>query len=172
MTIPIREWSPISAGHDAGTVLAWDNSQKDVVDMVSDLVNALKVFHPTTTEFTSFIVDTYADENAPARPQVEISFGATAGTAGAGVPASQAVFMFRTNGFGYLKINMLDCPVAGNFLPVVAFPTPAYDNALALRDQIIDDANGWSGRDNTQPAFLKKITYSLNDKLRKQYRLD
>jgi hypothetical protein len=171
MTIPLNAWSPISSGHDAGTNLAWDGSQVDTLTMVDGLLTKLLPFFYTDTHFDNFTIYTYADPDAPARPVVDIGLTDEVGSGATYIPATQANYMFRTGGFSYLRLTMLDVAASSQFLPVSSFPLPGYATTVALANYIIDDANAFRGRDNTQPQFLKKITYTLNEKLRRSYRL-
>jgi hypothetical protein len=171
MTIPLNEWNPVSSGHPAGTNTAWDSTQRDTADMISDLIDILLPFFYSDTHFDNYVIDTYADKDAPGRPQIEVGLTGRTGTGGTYIPATQANFMFRTGGFGYLKLIMLDVVASAQFLPVSTFPSPAYDTTIALYEYICSDVQAFRGRDQTQPAFLKKITYTLNEQLRKAYRL-
>lgn len=172
MTIPLTEWSPVSGGHISGTNLAWDSSQVDTDDMITGLVTLLKPFFYTDTVFSQYTIYTFASVNAPARPKVAQGITGGTGTGGSYNPATQATFNFKTAGFHAFKLVMLDVAAGAQYLPVTAFPSPAYDTTIALRDYIISDANAFSGRDNTQPVTLAKLTYTINEKLRQSYKLD
>ncbi len=172
MTIPLRTWSPISGGHPAGTNLNWNDLQTDTDDMIVDLVALFLPFFPATTSFNRYTINTYADELAPARPQFSQALTGAAGTGGATIPAAQATFNFKTTAFGAFKIVLLDALVSSTFQPLETLVSPANDDEIALRDYILDSANAFVGRDNTQPSILERITYTLNVKLRKEYRLN
>jgi carbohydrate-binding DOMON domain-containing protein len=172
MTIPLNEWSPISGGHIAGTNLAWDASQADTDDMIQGLIALLKPFWGADTSFSSYVINTYADELSPARPQVAVGLTGFVGTGDAGIPAAQSTFNFKTDIFGTFKLVMLDGKVSSTFQPLDALTSPADDDELALVAYLVNDAWAFAGRDNHQPVLLKRITYTLNEKLRKSYRLD
>jgi hypothetical protein len=172
MTIPLREWSPVSGGHTAGTNLNWNGTQTDTKDMIDGLVDLFKPFFHTSTTFNSYVINTYTDQTAPARPQVTIPLVAAAGTGGATIPAAQATFNFKTTQFNAFKIVMLDAQVSSTFQPLESLVSPANDDEIALRDYIVDDGNSFAGRDNYQPTLLQRVTYTLNEKLRKSYHLD
>jgi hypothetical protein len=172
MTIPLTVWSPISGGHVAGTCLAWDGSQADVDTMVLGLKDLLKPFWGSTTTFTSYEIDTFATPTSPARPQVALGMTSGAGTGSGGIPAAQATFNFKTTAFGTFKLVMLDAKVSATFQPLDDLVSPADDDEIALRDYLRLDANAFAGRDGNQLAILKRITYTLNEKLRAEYRLN
>jgi len=171
-TVPLQVWSPVSGGHIAGTVTAWDDSQKDVDDMINDLVDAELPFWGSGTHFTSYEIDTYADKDAPARPQVAIALTGKTGTGTDGIPAAQATFNFKSTAFGPFKLVMLDGKVSSTFQPLEALVSPANDDEIALVAVLVDDTNGFAARDNAQIQTLKRITYTLNEKLRASYRLN
>lgn len=169
MILPLNEWSPISGGHPAGTNTDWTSGQVDTDDMVVGLVDLLLPFYPNTTVFDSYTIFTYASPTDPARPQVTVPIVFGTGSGSAGTPAAQATFNFKTTGFGVFKLVMLDILPGSNFQPVTSFPSPAYDTTIALRDYLISTANAFRGRDNNRISLLKRITYTLNEKLRKEY---
>jgi len=172
MTIPLNEWSPVSGGHIAGTNLAWDETQVDTDTMINGLVDLLKVFQPTDCTFTDYTISTYASFTDPGVPKVSKPIVTGVGTGGAVIPATQATYNFKTTGFKPFKIVLLDTRVSSDFGPLKSLVSPANDDEIALRDFIIDDANAFMGRQNEQPAVLTQVTYTLNEKLRKSYRLD
>lgn len=172
MTIPLTEWSPISSGHPAGTNLAWDGTQVDTDDMISQLEVFLLPFFQTTTLFLSYTINTYADKDAPARPRFSTAFGVQAGTGSTNIPAAQATWNFKTEEFGAFKLILLDTKVSAAFGPLSVLVSPTNDIEIAVRDFIMDEANAFSGRDGARPSILNKITYTLNEKLRAEYHLD
>lgn len=172
MTIPLTEWSPVSGGHVAGTNLAWDETQVDTDTMIQGLVDLLKVFQPTDCTFTDYTISTYASFTDTGVPRVSKTLTTAVGTGGAVIPASQATYNFKTTGYKPFKIVLLDTRVSSDFGPLSALASPANDDEIALRDFIIDDSNAFMGRQNEQPTILTRVTYTLNEKLRKSYRLD
>jgi len=170
--LPLNTWSPVSGGHPAGTNLAWDASQKDTADLIGDFVNLLLPFFDADYTFDGYTIYTYATVNGPAQPQVENSFTGIIGTGAATIPAAMATYVFRTAAFGQSKIILLDTAVSAAFGPKTALVSPADDDEIALVNYWTADSNAFTGRDGTQPSFWRKITYKLNDELRKEYRFD
>lgn len=172
MTIPLAEWSPVSSGHPAGTNLAWNGSQVDTDDMVVGFIDLLRPLFPTTTLFRNYTINTYASVNAPARPRISFPIGVPAGTGSSIIPASQATFNFKSEGFFPFKLVLLDTKVSSTFQPLQVLVSPANDVEIAIVNWLMDDVNAFSARDNTKPTTFERITYTLNEKLRKSYRLD
>lgn len=172
MTLPLTAWSPVSTGHPAGTNLAWDDSQADTDDMVVGLVDLLRPFWPSTATFTNYTIYTYDSVNAPARPRISIPIVSGAGTGGATIPAAQATFNFKSAGFFPFKLVMLDARVSSTFAPLETLVSPANDDEIAIVNWLTADTNAFSARDNTQITTFERVTYTLNEKLRKSYRLD
>lgn len=172
MTIPLNAWSPASSGHLAGTNLAWDGTQKDTADLVGEFVTLLKPFFHTSTIFSDYVVYTYADEDAPARPVISDAITGGAGTGAATIPATQASYMMKTTAYGTFKIVMLDTKVSAAFGPLNSLVVGVNDAEIALVDYIKAVANPFRGRDNAEVHNFVKVTYTLNEKLRKSYRLD
>jgi hypothetical protein len=83
--------------------------------------------------------------------------------------AVEQTFVIRTTDFGIFKYVLLDAQT-NNFFGKVAVSdfAPEYD---ALMDELTSVDNGWSGRDNARPAIVKGATITLNEKLRRSYRL-
>jgi hypothetical protein len=140
--------------------------------MLVDFIALLLPFYHTSTNFTSYVINTYASSTAPARPQISVPLTTAAGTGGATIPAAQATFNFKTTNFGAFKLVMLDAQVSSTFQPLEALVSPADDDEIALRDYVVDPAWAFSGRDGFRPQLLKRVTYTLNEKLRKSYHLD
>lgn len=172
MTIPLKEHSPVSGGHIAGTNLAWDTTQVDTDDMIQGLVDLLKVFFFTDTTFNNYTIFEWADADGPPAPVISKPIVTGVGTGAAVIPATQATWNFKTSTFGAFKLVLLDTKVSATFNPVSNLTSPDFDDEIALRDYILDSGNAFSGRDNTEPTTLVRITYTLNEKLRKSYRLD
>ena len=172
MTLPLTPWSPVSGGHISGTNTDYTDTQVDTDDWIQAFILLIAPFFAATTTFVNYTLYTYADVNAPARPQVSQSIGVVGTNGGAIIPATQATFNFKTAGFFPFKLVFLDTQVSAVFLPKVALVSPADDDEIAIRDYILDDNAIVGGRDNTRVANLVKITYTLNERLRASYNID
>lgn len=171
MTIPTRTWFPTSAGGTLGTFLAWDTSTVDAEAMINALVDKLKVYALPSTVFDEAAVYTKATATAPSIPQGTAAL-TQVGTSTATTPhkATSATFNFKTAGNGNAKLVLLDTPVNANFDPLL--PASFSSNDLALQSEFVAPVNAWSGRDDTQPDHLRRITFDLNDRLQKLYKMN
>lgn len=172
MTVPMTTWSPVSSGHPMGTCTAWDGSEKDVADFFDEYTDLWKVFLDNTASILSATVFTYASPGAPARPRETVTYTGKVGTGGTVIPAAQQTISFKTSEYGAFRVVLLDSVVTSSFQPKKALISPADDKEIALVNYIKADANCIQGRDGHQVTVYRGITYTLNEKLRKEYRLD
>lgn len=171
MILPTKEWLPTSIGGTLGSYEGWSGIPVDAEDMVNDLVTAMKPFFLASTTFDLATVYTMAAAVAPAIPQATVGL-AVAGTNVDVVSQAKAVqqtLSMRTTGGGHMKMVFLDAPAGSGFDK--AFPAGFSAAELALVAQLRNDLNAWSGRDNSQPGPAISVTYTLNEKLRKEYRM-
>jgi hypothetical protein len=163
MEVPTLQWN------ESGTFDVWGGGTVVDHDMVEAFVTLLLPFFGSDTEFESFII--YNVPTPGAAPQPVASFPLSGMVGSASSPgwttAVQGTFSIRTTLFGLFKITMLDGASGNSFAPSTALG----GDALALFEELISDANGWSGRDNGQPNVFIKFTKTLNEKLRRSYRL-
>lgn len=138
------------------------------VNSFVDLISA--AFKPTTV-FTDFTVFTKADPEAPSLPRLSgplglVGLSAVAGTA----KATQWTWTWRTSFFGLSKLVFLDVPNAGSFEKYTNISNiPSYD---AIHDYWTDPAGWISGRDGGVPTTFLQIAVTLNEKLRRSYRMN
>jgi hypothetical protein len=167
-TLPTRQWSQGLLTY--GLFLDWNGIGRAADDMIEDLANKAKVVVPSTTVFDYFEVWNYPDEDSLPQP-VATKVLSIAGTSSATgwSEAVQQTFTLRTTDFGIFKFILLDA-VTDNFFGKVALAdfTTDYNN---LMSELMSMDNGWSGRDNARPAIVKGATITLNEKLRREYRL-
>jgi len=96
---------------------------------------------------------------------------AIAGTGG-GTGWAEAVeqtFIIRTAAFGLFKWIMLDVPT-DNFFGKVN-PADFSSDFTALMSNLTADTSIYAGRDNSKPNIVKQATITLNEKLRRAYKL-
>jgi hypothetical protein len=168
MTIPIRQWEA-SAG-DLGSADSWVGGARDLDDMVEDLVNALAELFPATTTFETATVYNYPDIDSDPDPVGQHALGIVGTSVStAWSKAVQQTFTFRTNDFNIYKLVLLDVPTDNNFnrVPAAAF-TADFD---AVVDQLTGDVNAWQGRDGSQIVQPIQASATLNEKLRRSYRM-
>jgi hypothetical protein len=142
----------------------------DVVDAVTALVNKLKVFHKSTTIFTDFIAYVQDDPDLPATPVLSRALGIAGTTALTGwAKAVEATWTFRTDTFGLSKIVLLDIPDEASYDKETDLSGSVIKDALA--DYWTADVTWVAGRDGGRPATFLQISKTLNEKLRRAYRM-
>lgn len=168
MTIPIRQWT--SGAGDLGEAEAWNSGTRDLADMVDDLVADLAELYPATVTFETATVYNFADIDSDPDPVGQHALGVV-GTAvtSAWSKAVQQTFTFRTDNFNIYKLVLLDVPTDNNFdrVPAAAFTTE-FDNVVF---ELTADANAWQGRDGSQIIQPIQASATLNEKLRRSYRM-
>jgi len=171
MTIPTLPWDPSGGTPASGEFDVWDGSPIEADVMINNLVDLLAPFFSADNIFDDYIIYTLENPEADADPRYSAAL-ATLGTNGAPgwEKATQNTWSFRTTSFGAFKLVLLDSATADNFdrITDVTGITPAV-NLIA---EITDVANGWSGRDGTRPAQFSQIAVTLNEKLRRSYRMN
>jgi len=168
MTLPTRQWS--SAGGASGSFEAWDTTARDAADMVDDLITDIKAVYPSSVVFDLATIYNFPDPDEDPVPVRLLVLG-DAGTAvsSAWSKAVQQTFTFRTLSNGIFKLVLLDVPTDNNFdrVPVSSFTAPF----LAIEAELTSQANAWSGRDNARPNSAIQASATLNEKLRREYRM-
>jgi len=170
MTIPTLQWLPTNITGNLGSYQAWDLSTIDAEVMVNALVDTLAALVPSTTIFdlaTAYTMATPTSDNIPVR---SVAIGTPGTLTGGTFPQAVSCTMnFKTLANGDAKIVLLDIPLgAGGF---VALHPPFATAFTDVEGELVSISNAWSGRDDTRIATLRKITFDLNDRLQKQYRM-
>lgn len=169
MTIPTREWNPVPVGGALGSYIAWDASVIDGETMVNALVNALIPFVPASYHFDKATTYLQATPTSPNIPQKSVALTQVGTLVTSNFSAAvSASFIFKTLANGIAKLVLLDAPYGSGWLAPI-LPSGFSADALLLEDEFCASGNAWSGRDDTQPAFMSKITFDVNDKLQKMY---
>jgi hypothetical protein len=163
------EWHA-SVGSVAGVVDTWDSGSIDLDDMVNALIDLFVPFYPATVAWDNYVVYVYDLVTAPPVPLASGSLTQVGTAVSPGwSKAVQDTLTWRTNLFGLVRIVMLDCASAGDFDKHTDIPTGS--PIEALNAEFTADSNGWSGQDNGQPATYLGSTRTLNEKLRRSYRM-
>lgn len=167
MTIPTKNWNPSGS---VGTFDIWSGGTINALTMVNNFVTQLLPLFNSDISFDNYLVYKQLLPEDDPQPVASENFSGLVGTsAGCGwAAATERIFIARTTNFGLCKLDLLDCCTSDDFNPVRS-PGTLDQNLI---DEWFDDANGWSGRDNYQPNTFLKITCNLNQKLRKELRLD
>jgi len=171
MTIPTLEWFPTSITGTLGSYAGHTGSPVDAEVMINALVDCLKVFMKSSTQFDLATVYTQAtptSDNIPRAAAALTQVGTSAATT-----EEQAVsytFNFKTALNGDAKLVLLDAPIGSNWFRK-QLPADFSASVLALETAFCLSASAWSGRDDSQPSVLRSVTFDLNDKLQKQYKM-
>jgi hypothetical protein len=172
MTIPTLQWLPTNLTGTLGSYLAWDGvTSVDAEAMVNALVDLLKVFVISSTAFdlaTVYNQATATSDNIPARSVALTQVGTSSATGF--TQAQSATFNFKTTANGDAKLILLDSPI-GSAGFVALHPASFSAAVLALEVGFTDTASAWSGRDDARPNVLRKVTYDLNEKLQRAYKM-
>lgn len=166
-TIPTLLYAPPSTGVPEGTFETWDGVGVAGDVMIQAYVDALRPFVPVTTIFDEAVIFQQDTETALPQPVHQIALG-DAGTGVAGTPAAQVTNTFRTSTFTIFKVVLLDINPTVLWAPIRDISTSP--NTEALLAVISDEANGFSGRTFGRPKTFIQASFTLNEKLRRQYR--
>lgn len=169
--VPTLLWTDAASTNNHGKFDTWNGGNIDAVDMINDLMDVLKPFFDSTTTFNDWVIFSQADPTAPLVPVQSDSFTGVVGTTTltGWRKAMQRTMSFRTESFNLFKIVMLDIPNTNNWDKLNTLPgSGIYPDLVAL---VTDKDHGFSGRDNTRPVSFISATYTLNEKLRRAYRM-
>lgn len=171
MILPINTLVGIGDDESDTLVNNWDATTQDIGGMVSALRAVLVPFFPATVNLlraTLLVTDPEDEALVPA-----FSWALSGGEGTALTPGwSKAVewtISFRSEDNNVSKLVLLDAASFDNFSKITDLTG---ETALAaLIAEWTDTANAWAARDNTRPATWTQATRTLNEKLRKAYRM-
>lgn len=172
MTIPIRAVPTFELDPADTFVEAWDDSNALIATKITNLCNQFANFYTAESQFNLYSIWTMADETAIPVFKETYRFP----TAIEGVSASttwrkavQNTFTFRTEDGGISKVVLLDS-LSFNLWDKQTDPTGSAD-VQAVIDAWTDVESFFAGRDTARPAAFLQLTKTLNEKLRKAYRM-
>lgn len=169
MTVPTLAWSTLRGTGGYGGYLAHDGvTEVDAEVMWTDLITDVAEFALPTLTFNNVTIYTMATPDASRIPatQIPLAIDGTS-TATTQAKATQSTWNFRTTTFGIFKLVLLDSPVGGGFAKTLPGTFGADD--LAVIGGLTDLTKAWAGRDGSPPANCHSKTYTLNEKLRREY---
>lgn len=168
-TIPTLDWDPTGATY--GFFDTHTGSTVDAETMIDALIALEKKFFPTTVVFDSWTIFTKDTPTSPSNPRVQknITVAGTVGTPG-WFKAAQATWTFKTDLFGEFKIVNLDVATLDAWDKITSATASA--DQIAFIAALRDNGNGWAGRDGGRPEFFQQIAFTLNEKLRREYRMN
>jgi hypothetical protein len=168
----MRAWTPPETGHDLGFVDRWsDDAPTDVEDMLLALLALEVPFFPVSTGFNVATIYTQATPTSPLIPQVSKAIAAVIGTnvVAGWSKAVEETIVLRTTNNGVAKIVLLDCDSENSF-----DADRVVGNIAKVDDLVVefsDTLNGWTGQDDGRPATFIGAFKTLNERLRKSYRM-
>lgn len=142
-----------------------------VAGAVEDFVDVLKPAFPTTYTFqgwTLFLQPTPEDTPTP----VQAGLLGVAGTSPSTTwsKAVQHTLTWRTDEFGIFKLVLLDA-VSGNVFDKLT-NLSGNPTIEAISDYVTDDVTWVAGRDGGRPNVFLQMATTLNEKLRRSYRMN
>lgn len=172
MTIPTTQWFAASLGGSIGSYIDHDGDPVDAEAMINDLVDLMAVFFLSTTHFDLATVYTMAAPTGAAIPRGSVALTQVGSSSATGLAkAIQTTINMRTSGLkGGAKLVFLDAPLGSagfdKLLP------SGFSSALnALVAKFTDRTAAWICRNGAIVDAAISVTFDLNDKLRKEYRM-
>lgn len=168
MTVPVVDWNPGLVNgdfvtHNAGSVAA--------LGYISLFVDTIKPFFPATVVFDNFVIYTMDSPTAPAIPRTGAALAVVGTNIAAGnTKALQATLTMKTSLGNLFKQVLLDMGNNNSFERVTAASLGGAGAAWVAFLQDLDGAI--CGRDRGAPQFFLQISYTLNERLRREYHMD
>jgi hypothetical protein len=166
-TVPTTSYSPSSGEfttHAGGGIAA--------IDMVTNLMLVMKKFYGAGVIYDNCRIFTKFDALTDPVFRGVITFVssnegdfATPGT----TQAVQGTFSYLGVGGTKGRLTFLDCASGDSFVP--QFATGGSGILFNLMAEISDLDNGWSTRGNERPETFLQYSKTLNEKLRREYRM-
>ncbi len=168
-----KEWNnvPLVPGNLLGSYTNWLSLPVDGEEMADELVDKLIPFYPASYTIDSAQVVTYDPLDPIAIPRAIKAYG-TAGTEGDPglIKATQVLFILRDTAYNMAKITLLDAVISGDFEPLSDISGSA--EATDLVGVFTSDAWAFTSKADLKITTFQKLTYKLNDALRKKYDMD
>jgi len=169
--IPTTDYTGPSIGFPFGIFTGWDDTLADADAMIVALVDKMAKFYPPSYTFDNWQVFHQALPTDPAIPLAGNTFTSKVGTSilTGWDMATQATLTWRSTTFGKQKLVFLDFASGGSFAKVSTLPGSG--NLFDLDAELTSVSNGWKAQDNGRPNTFISMTATLNEKLRRSYRL-
>jgi len=169
MKIPITGIQNIGEIATALTAEAWDLSSRGIGDMVDELVIDMVPRFPATSEFDRWSVWSQPD------PEDEPLFCGSATIAAVGTAATpgwsqatQETISIRDTGGNLFKITLMDFASGNDF---AAYTNAATIGVSGIVTDVTNMTNAWMSQKNLRPDNFIRRTATLNEALRRSYRL-
>jgi hypothetical protein len=169
--IPTTDYTGPSLVFPFGVFTGWDLTLADADVMIVALVDKMAKFFPAAYTFDNWQVFSQPTPADPAIPLAGNTFTAKVGTSVASGwdKATQATITWRSTTFGKSKLVFLDYSSGGDFSKIATLPGSG--DLFDLDAEFTNVSNGWKAQDNGRPQTFISMTATLNEKLRRAYRL-
>jgi len=172
LTYPTLVWDESLGTNGFGGYQAWNTDELDAQDEINGFVDLIKVFFKSTTSFLDATIYTMTSADAPRLPRTAFQLDQVGTSAATGwEEATQQTWSFRDENFKPFKLVFLDTPMAASGFAKLTDFTGLTD-VLALETYVEGGAHAFQSRQNGKPAHLYQIAYTLNEKLRREYRMN
>lgn len=169
--LPTREWNPLAGTNGYGGYEAWDSSERDAEDMVTDFLAATTLLQSDEIDYDDVIIYTLATPTSPAIPRKVIPLVAVTGQDGTPgyFKGVQFTFTFFDTEFNKSKLVLLDASSNNDFTKRTSLAAMSADEGGVVTEWTLD-TNAWASRAGFRPSSALSLTKTINDKLRKSYR--
>jgi hypothetical protein len=169
MTVPTREWNAGIGTAGKGGYLTWNEDPRDADDMLKDFVTVIAGMYNDTTTFNHYTIFTFPTGETFSIPVAENALTIDgSGTITGWDEAVQRTYMIRdTSVRAFSRLVLLDAGTDNNFGKYTTLTTPE----AQIIAEITDPDNAWSSRQGNRPNSFKNLTITLNEKLRREYKL-
>jgi len=170
MNIPVNEVTPGATFGD-NTVESWEAGAINLSTMINGLIDLLKPFY---TEDDSFDLKTLFTLATPAsdpvwRNQVSLVASVGTGTDIGWQKAVQTTVSIRSTEGGVFRVQMMDSGSFDEWNKLTNLSTiPAVEDIV---EYVSDPENGFRARDGGRPAAFIEMSKTLNEQLRKSYKM-
>jgi hypothetical protein len=171
MQIPLRHWQPGGGGSVAGDVEDWDLTIQDADGMINSLSDLFLPFFTANVTFDNYVIFKQVGTDEIYTPVAGATLTGKIGTRTPPVwsEAVQYTLTWRSTSFGIFKIVFLDAESAGDFSKTSTLPGSG--DLFNINTEVTSTANAFMARDNGRPSSFISMTKTLNEKLRKSYRV-
>lgn len=139
---------------------------------IDDFLNVVREYFDNTTVFANYTAFTQTDAAAQPIPVETGTLGKVGvfeSGAGGWTKAVQTTLTWRTDTFGLYKLVMLDSVTGNNFDRKSGLPVGSRRKIVS--DYITSQFTWLAGRDGGRPVTFLQEAVTLNEKLRKSYRM-
>lgn len=170
-TLPTRAWIDPNDIDDNGSFLNWEGDPVTLDDMLTTWLTLWKVLFTPDTGFNSAILFTLVDENSEPLLKRVIPLSIVGTSDGIGQEkATQLTYSLLDTGGHATKLVALDAPLPVGFDVVSVFGSLTAPEQAVISG-FVNPSFAWASRAGNRPLVFRKASYTLNDKLRRAYRM-